>query len=369
MGTENMKMLIKLCLLAISFFLLSACGNDNNAEEAEAPLRPVRHITVSPIELGTMRTFSGLAKSGQESNLSFRVGGAIQSIPVEVGDQLKSGQLIAEIDPSQYQLEAQQAVANLSQAEATMRNAQANFERVKGLYENNNVSRNDLDSARATAESSEAQVNASRKALELARLNVSYTKLKATEPCGVADVLTEMNENVSAGQTIALVTCGDRLEVELAVPESMIALIKRDMDALVSFSSIPDKTFPAKVTEVGVASTSATTYPVTVALQDKSNGLRSGLAAQVSFALDMNNGSETNFILPAVAVGEDVMGRYVFIVDATEKEGVGLIRRQGVTTGELTPTGLEISEGVNEGDKVVIAGVNVVREGFKVLID
>ena len=363
-----MNRLSKVCLQAILLSLLAACSGDNDETIEEAPLRPVRYMTVAPIEAGTMRTFSGLAKSGQESNLSFRVGGVIQSLPIEVGDQLKAGQLIAEIDPSQYQLEAQQAVANLSQAEATMRNAQANFERVKGLYENNNASRNDLDSARATAESSEAQVSAARKALELARLNVSYTRLKASEACGIADVLTELNENVSAGQTIVAVTCGDQLDVELAVPESMIALIKRDMNASVNFSAIPDKTFPAKVTEVGVASTTGATYPVTVALMENVEGLRSGLAAQVSFEFDMNGG-ETNYILPAVAVGEDVAGRYIFMVDSTQEKGVGQVRRQAVTTGNLTPKGLEIIEGVKEGDRVVIAGVNVVRDGFKVLID
>ena len=287
---------------------------------------------------------------------------------VDVGDQLEPGQMIAQIDPSQYQLEAQQASANLSQAEATMRNAQANFERLKGLYENNNASRNDLDSARATAESSKAQVSASRKALELARLNVSYTNLKASESCGVADVLTEMNENVSAGQTIVSVTCGEQLDVELAIPESMIALIKRDMNASVSFSAIPDQTFSAKVTEVGVASTTGATYPVTVALKDQVEGLRSGLAAQVSFEFEMNGGSK-NLILPAVSVGEDVSGRYVFVVDNTEEQGVGQVRRQAVKTGELTPKGLEILEGVSDGDKVVVAGVNIIREGLKVLID
>ena len=363
-----MNTLIKKSFILLLLSLLAACSDDDKSEEVETSLRPVRYITVSSIELGSLRTFSGLAKAGQESNLSFRVGGAIQALPIEVGDQLKKGQLIAELDPSQYQLEAQQAVANLSQAEATLRNAQANFERVKGLYENNNVSRNDLDSARATAESSDAQVSAAKKALELARLNVSYTKLKVSEACDVASVIKEVNENITAGETIVSVTCGDRLEVELGIPESMIALIKRDMDANVNFSAIPDKTFPAKVTEVGVASTEGATYPVTVALTEQPDGFRSGLAAQVSFEFELNGGT-SHFVLPTVAVGEDTEGRYIFIVEETQEKNVGLVRRQAVTTGELTQTGLEIIEGVNEADKVVIAGVNVIREGFKVLID
>lgn len=365
----NKQIIIQRILIILTSLLMFSCSNDGSQQaETEPTLRPVRYTTVSSTELGSMRTFSGLAKAGQESNLSFRVSGTIQAIPVEVGDRLTSGQLIAEIDPSQYQLQAQQASANLSQAQATLRNAEANFDRIKGLYENNNASRNDLDSSRATAESSTAQVRAARKALELARLNVSYTTLKSSEACDVAEVMTDKNENITAGQTIVSVTCGDRLEVELAVPESMIAAFKRGMEASVSFSAIPNKQFSALVTEVAVTSSAGATYPVTVSLNDKPDGLRSGLAAQVTFEFATSKG-ESHFIVPAVAVGEDVEGRYVYLLDATDEQGVGLVRRQAVTTGELTATGLEIIEGVEDGDKVVIAGVNVVRQGFKVLID
>ncbi len=349
--------------------LLTACNNNTDDEQIIEPaLRPVRYVTVSPLDLGTIRTFSGLAKAGQESNLSFRVSGSIQSIPIKVGQQLESGQLIAQVDPSQYQLEAQQASANLSQAESTLRNMQASFERVKGLYENNNASRNDLDAARASSESSAAQVRAARKALELARLNVSYTKLKANEACNVAQVLTEVNENITAGQTIVAVTCGDRLEVDLSIPESMIALIKRGMKSTVSFSAMPNKRYAATVTEVGVAATSGATYPVTVALNDKPDGFRSGLAAQVSFEFDADKKQE-HIIIPAVAVGKDTIGEYVFLATQSDQEGIAVVKRRSVVVGELTPQGLEIIDGVSEGDKVITAGVNVIRDNLEVLID
>ncbi len=348
---------------------LSACGSDSEtASDSEQPLRPVRYTTVKSIESATVRTYSGLSRAGQESNLSFRVSGPIQSLPVEVGDQLAAKQLIATIDPAQYRLEAQQAKASLAQTEATLRNAMANFERVKGLYENNNVSRNELDSARANAESSEAQVSAAKQALELAKLNVSYTKLRASRACGVADVLAEVNENITAGQTIVAVTCGEQLEVELDVPESMISRVEKGMAASVSFSSKPGRSWEAIVKEVGVASTTGTTYPVTVELTDAKNGLRSGLAAEVSFAFDMNE-SSAEFILPAVAVGEDVNGRYVFVVNETPETGVGVIARMSVDTGELTTKGLEIMKGIEAGDKVVVAGISFIRPGLKVMID
>ena len=361
--------LIKIIPIVLLTILCVACDNEQaNTNAPEPQLRPVRYITVEPVKSGSMRTYSGLSKSGQESNLSFRVGGSIESLAVEVGDRLEAGEMIAEIDDSIYQLEAQQASANLSQAQSTLRNAQANFDRVKGLYENNNASRNDLDAARATAESSNAQVRAARKALELARLNIAYTKLKATEKCDVAEVLTEMNENITAGQTVVAVTCGERLEVELAVPESVIGLIQRGMDAFVNFSAIPDTQYNATVTEVGVASTAGATYPVTVALTEKPDGLRSGLAAQVSFPLDVND-DVASIIIPAVAVGEDVDGRYVFLAQSNTDTGTAQVQRQAVEIGELTPEGLEIVDGLKAGDKVITAGVNVIRDGLQVLID
>ncbi len=346
--------------------MIISCDSDKAEFESPAELRTVRSIVISAPENGVTRTFSGTAKADLQSNLSFRVSGTIESLDVKVGDQLEAGQLIASLDPSDFQLQAQQAVANLAQADATLRNAKANFERTKSLYENNNISRDQLDTARSNADSSSAQVRASNKALELARLNVSYTNLYAAETCGVAEKNSEVNEYVTAGQTILVVTCGEQLEIGLDIPESVIGQIKNDMDAIITFSVAPDKEYLGKVTEVGVASSASTTYPVTVALEQTPEGLRPGLAAQVSFTFE-NTTHQEHFIVPAVAVGEDVAGKYVYLVESTEKEGVGSIMKQPVETGELTPSGLEIVEGVKEGDRVVTAGVNIVREGLEVL--
>ena len=358
----------KLVLFLLLTAVLSACGDDQSLGQTEKVLRSVKTETIGLSQQGITRTFSGSAKANQRSNLSFRVAGNMQSLKVEVGDRLQPGDVIATLDPFEYQLQAQQALASLTQAQATLRNAKSNFERTKGLYENNNISRNELDSARANAESSSAQVSAANKVLELARLNESYTKLKAVETCSVANTLAEVNEQVTAGQTIVEVTCGDGLDVELVVPESVIALLQRGMNTSISFSAIPGKQFTGKVTEVGVASSAGTTYPVTVALTETSDGLRPGLAAQVSFTFETAE-NQRNFIVPAIAVGKDVSGKYVYLVEKTAKENVGVIKRQPVTTGELTTTGLEVLEGVKEGDRIVTAGVNIVREGLEVLAD
>ena len=114
-----------------------------------------------------MHTFSGLAHARIESRLSFRVRGTILRVPVRMGDTVRAGQLIAELDPTVYQVQLQEAQAGLVQAQAEARNAEANYERVRALFENENASLNELDTARAGTESTAALVRSVEKRLEL----------------------------------------------------------------------------------------------------------------------------------------------------------------------------------------------------------
>lgn len=361
----TVKIIIKHVYLFASILLL-LIGCQSQDEKFEPRLRSVKYQTIAAGSLGTSRTFSGLAEASTEADLSFKVAGTIQSLPVKVGNHLKPGQIIAKLDPSQYQLQAQQAQASLSQANAGLRNANASFERVKGLYENNNASRHDLDSARAAADSNLAQVKAAKKALELAKLNIAYTQLKASAACDVAEVNVSSNENVSSGQPIVKVTCGNKLDVEISVPGNYIAAIYQDMPVKVSFSVMPGQFFQASVTEVGVAAISGgSTFPVTVTLDETRPGLRSGLAAEVAF--NFKESSKTSsMIVPSFAVSEDTHGRFVYLVKAGNKDNIGIIQRQTVNIGELRSDGIEILQGLNPGDKVVTAGVTAIKEGLEV---
>lgn len=345
---------------------LGACAEP--VEEGPPALRTVRTVTVEPTTAGTIRTFSGISKSELESRLSFKVAGTIEALPIEVGDGLRRGALVAELDASLYQLQAQQAEASLIQAQAAERNAAANYERVKGLYADNNASRNDLDTARANAESAEAQVRAAAKALELARLNTSYTRLTAAEDCTVAAVDVEVNENVGVGSTIATVTCGSQLEVELDMPESLISQVQRDMDVGVRFDALPDVTIDATVSEVGVMAGGSTAFPVTVSLVDPPAGLRSGLAAEVSFQFysgSEEHGGGPRYLVPLSALVEDAGKRFVYVFEPGSGDQ-GTVRRRDVEVGQLTEMGMEIFAGLSNGDQVITAGTSLVRDGLEV---
>ncbi|MDJ0655071.1 MAG: efflux RND transporter periplasmic adaptor subunit [Xanthomonadales bacterium] len=347
---------------ALAGLSLAGCGQEESATEPQ--LRPVRSMVIGGADAQRIRTFSGISKPAQESRLSFKVAGTIVDLPIQVGDALKAGDLVARLDASPYELQAQQAQASLVQAQASERNAAANYERVKGLYENSNASRNDLDAARATSESASAQVAAAQKALELSRLNVEYTRLTAGSDCSVAAVNVELNENANVGTPIAVVNCGEGLEVDVSVPEGLIARIRQGMEVGVQFSALDDAAYAGRVTEVGVSSTdNAVTFPVTLRVIDPGPDLRSGLAAEVSFAFEV---SSTRQLIPLSAVIQDPNGSFVFLLNP-EADGKAVISRRPVTVGELTEDGLEIISGLESGDRVVTAGVSVIRDGQRVL--
>jgi len=336
-------------------------------KEQEEIIRPVRYQQVFLTGSARVRSFSGFAQAGLESRLSFKVPGTVKKVPVKVGDKVNSGNLIAELDSKDYQLRVQQARDAVKQAEAQERNASASYDRVRKLYENNNASRSDLDAARSSSEGAKAAVSAAKRSLELAQLNLSYTKLTVPVNGTIAAVNVEVNENVSPSQVIVILTSGSKTEVTVGIPEVLISQIREGSEVKVSFDAIPGKSFSAVITEVAVSTTGQTsTYPVTMTLKKEDPAIRPGMAAVVEFSFEAHEGRE-RFIVPSHSVIEDRDGRYVYVVEPiTDEAGYGTIRRKSVTIGDLTAEGLEIFEGISDGDLVVSAGMSLITEGQKV---
>ena len=96
--------------------------------------------------------------------------------------------------------------------------------------------------------------------------------------------------------------------------------------------------------------------------------LRSGLAADVTFQFDSAASKDGGFVLPVAAVIKDPNGTFVFVAESAESEDEALVRRRAVTLGELSQSGIEIIDGLELGDRVITAGISVIRDGQRVLI-
>jgi RND family efflux transporter MFP subunit len=295
------------------------------------------------------------------------VAGTVQRLPVAVGQTVHRGQLIAELDSRDYELQVQEVQASLTQALAAKRNAESERDRIRELYENDNASLSRWDQARAAAESAAAQVESLSKRLELAQRQLEYTRLTAPIAGAIASVEAEVNENVQIGQPVVTLTSGARPEVEISLPGALITDVREGDSVAVACDAHPNENLTGVVTEVGVAALGTTTFPVTVRLTSESDLIRPGMAAEVTFSF-ASAGSAGRFLVPAVAVGEDRHGRFVFLAESAG-DGTAVVHRQPVTVGELTSDErIEIVDGVAEGDVIITAGVRRLDEGLRVLL-
>jgi RND family efflux transporter MFP subunit len=354
-------------MAAAALCLALGAGCEEPPRPPAEVIRPVRTQRVTVVGDGRVRRFSGVVRAGQESRLSFKVGGTLRALKVSIGDRVERGQLIAELDASDLRLAVQQAQAAHAQARAQVINAKANYERTRKLYESSSAAKSNLDGARAAYTSAQAAVTSATKQIQLARSQLAYARLSSPVDGAIAASLVEVNENVTPGQPVVVLQSGGAREVKITVPEVLIAQIKKGAPAEVTLDALAGQTLAATVAEVGVASESmGATYPVTLTLTDAPKAVRPGMAAEVAFRLgDAEGGGRV--VVPPVAVGEDREGRFVYVAAPREgPERRATVRRRAVEVGELTTSGLEVTRGLADGDLVIVRGVGQIRDGLEV---
>ncbi|MEO9804505.1 MAG: efflux RND transporter periplasmic adaptor subunit [Reichenbachiella sp.] len=355
---------IQTTLYLLMGLIMIACGGKE--QKKKEIIRPVMFQKVVPGGGVQSRTFAGTAKSGTETKLSFKVPGNIQSLPVKVGQEVKRNTLIATLDNSDFQLEYEQADASVKNADAQEKQAKSAYERVRSLYENGNTSLSEFESAKAAYESAKANESSAKKSRKLARAQLGYTKLYAPVRGKIATIDAEVNENVSSGQQIVMLSSEGDLEVNMGIPESFISNVNVQDVVEVVFSSIEDQAFKGVVSEVSFSiNTQTSTYPVVIKIEGDTKSVRPGMAASATFQMSNANGASSDLlIVPGQAVGEDEEGKFVFALEA--KDEYYLAKRRTVSIGQLTTSGFEILEGLEEGELVATAGLQTLLDGDKV---
>jgi membrane fusion protein, multidrug efflux system len=348
-------------LWVCALILLVGCKK----EPLPPPIRPVRAEIVESPDQARRRTFSGIAKASEETLLSFKVAGEIVLLTVNVGDAVLQEAVLAQLDSLDFELAVDQARAELEAAQARSRNASANYDRVRQLYETRTASRTDLDNARALSEEGIAAVASASKRLALAERQLAYTTLRAPATGSIAQRFVEVNENIQPNQPVLLIVSGTAPEVDVQIPELLIGQIQQGMPIEARFQAVCCQPLLGKVLHIGVATTgTATTYPVTLLIDDPDGKIRSGMTAEITFSLP--NARET-LLVPAGAVNLDMEGRYVYLVSDYDGR-MGVIERRAVEVGELLNDRIEIVSGLEGGERVVTAGLDLIIPGSQVTI-
>ena len=208
------------CAAATAAALLTACSKPAPPPE---PVRAVKLLTVGVQPLQAQHEYAGEVRARTESSLGFRVGGKIARRPAELGQRVRAGQLLAELDPQDYKLAAQAAQAQVSSAQTQRDLAAADAKRYGALKEQNFISGAELERRQATLRSAQASLEQARAQASTQGNQTAYTRLLADVAGVVTAVQAEPGQVVSAGTPVVRIAVDGARDVVFAVPEDQVA--------------------------------------------------------------------------------------------------------------------------------------------------
>lgn len=346
-----------------SFAALLFYGCSEKETEAKQIVRPVKYALVEQAGGLQQKTFSGTTQSASKANLSFRSNGLLVVQNAKVGQRVKKGELLARLDQKDVKLAYDQAAADVQNAKAQYEAASSALARTKQLYETNNASLNDYEMAKSSYSSAETAYEISKNRLDLQASQISYTEIVAPMDGIVSAVNANINEVVSPGSPIIVMSReGDNdMEVIVGLPERYITDVSSGEDVRISVSSV-EELCDGIITEVGYASSNAAgTYPVVVSMELSENAaIRPDMPAEVTFSFGSNDDS-LKLIVPVKAVSNGTDGSYVYALEKAKGETYK-VRKKAVELGLISERGYEIKSGLKEGEIVATAGLTALYD-------
>lgn len=342
---------------------LIACGGQQ--EEAPPPaVRPVKIFTVEGVSGAAVRNFPGAINASQRAEVSFRVSGSLQEMLVKEGDNVEQGQVLARLDPTDFEIV-------LKDRQALFDNANSNFNRAKELIVDGNISKLDYDRMEATYRTSQA-------ALAAAKQDLEYTELRAPFTGRIARREVDNFEEVMAKQTIFHLQNVDQLDVTVDLSENLVRSIRRagrqgnaredevskSLSATASFEG-REKQFPLVIKEIATKADPQTqTFRLTFSMdQPEDFNALPGMTANVVIDLSrVTDSDEAKWVPMTAVVADSGLDARVWILDPKSMT----VSPRPVTIGRLSGRNIEVSEGLYGGEEIVSVGAAYLSDGMAV---
>ena len=344
------------CTLVL-LLALAACKKE---EKAAAPdIRPVRTVTVALSEAGETVSLTGEIQARYQADIGFRVNGKIIERPVDVGTQVKKGDILARLDPQQYRQDFEVAKAEVATAEAEETRSEAQEWRQRELLKNGNTTRVQYDQSLKTFKTAQAQLNSARARQVQASENLDYTELKADNDGVITTVGADPGQVVSAGQMVVRLAQPGEREAVFNVAEALLKNPPRkDPTVEVNLVSNPDIRTEGRVRYISPQADPTTrTYTVRVSLPGALPQMR--LGANVTGSVTLNQGS--SITIPGTALFQKEGQPAVWLV---EKDGT--VQLKQITIDRYQGDLVVVGDGLAQGDVVVTGGVQKLLPGQKV---
>jgi len=345
--------------LAASLALV-ACGKEPAAAE---PVRAVRTLTVGQLSGATTRDYAAEVHARIESKLAFRVGGKITQRPVNLGDRVKEGQALAQVDPADLRFGQDAARAGLAAAKVNYEQTAVDYKRYQDLHAQGFIGTAELERRNSALEAAKAQFDQARAQAGMQANQAAYAALTADAPGVITAVYADVGAVVGAGTPVVSLAHDGPRDVVFAVPEDQLAVFRK-LQGKPGGVGVTlwggNATIPATVREVAAAADPASrTFQVKADLPAGAAEL--GQTATVHVELAPADGK---LRLPLQAVAGRDQQSYVWVLDKASMK----VREQPVVV--LRPEGdnLVLDSGLKTGDTVVTAGAHVLTPGQQVTL-
>ncbi len=327
---------------------------------AEPVIRPARVAEISYRTQGQTLLLAGTVVPRIESTLGFRVSGKIIQRSVDLGAVVKPGDIIASLDPADYQLAVDNARAALASAEADYVRAKADHERYLNLRGSMAFVPQTLDQRQSLASTALARVDQARSQLSSAENNLAYTVLRADAAGVVTAVQAEVGQVMAQGQGVVRLARLDELEIVVGVPEHRLKVVRENPAATFELWSDPGRRHPAKLRELSPSADPVTrTYAARFSVLEPPEFIGLGMTATLGFERpDRTPVAE----VPLSAIFQRGTQPAVWVVD----RNTGTVELRPVTIARWRDDTAAILSGVKKGELIATAGVHKLETGQKV---
>jgi RND family efflux transporter MFP subunit len=344
-----------LILAAGAFSVLALIAGCKGKDQPTAlVVRPAKVITVKAPVNSNMRYFPGRVEANQRVNLSFQVGGKVQTFPVLEGSDLTKGKVVAKLDPSEYQY-------NLQQATAKYNLAKSQEHRFGVLFKKGYISGSDYDKQKSALEIAKAD-------LKQAKKDLADTVLRAPFDGKVIRKYVKLYQRVKPHEHITSFQDIDQIDVRVNVPENVIARMqtKNKPTLNVRFEALPGRTYKVTTKEFSAEADPETqTYDAVLTMPAPTDvNILPGMTAVLVIELPTRRKQKKNaYMIPSSAVFQNEQGvPSVWRVDPATKK----IAAQVVTTGSLSSNDIQVFKGVKTGETLISAGVHFLHQDDEV---
>jgi RND family efflux transporter MFP subunit len=353
---DRRQLAVAMLRAAVAAVVIAGCRDE--VAERPAPIRPVKMLTLGEGENGERREYPGTIEAIQHVDMAFEVAGRVVDFPVEEGQQVGKGQILAQLDPRDYRAKLESAAANVRKAEADLARSQRLYNEDAGA-----IALTQLDSDQRAVEVSRAHLKEAEKAFEDATLTAPFAGY-------VARKLVRDFANVQAKQPVLILQDMSALKIVVSVPERDFAattgetreqLTQRTAPRVV-VSALPQRSFPARLKELALTADPVTrTFAATFDFDAPQDAMvLPGMTAKISVrSADRAAGIR----IPAQAARADAAGKaFVWTVDAKELT----VHKRAVVLGPFSGSSVEVRDGLAVGDVIAVSGIEQLGEGMPV---